>query len=153
MQLNTILGALFAAAVSGAAVEPRDAVVYDVHGFVADCTPHSVTCGYGFRVVPSSDAPGSNGTICGNIVNGPDYLPPLPLTACFTNPKIAYSIAIPEDGGLALTITSALDAHTNVTGTHIVPADQLILTQGSISVSQHYEGPTNFTIPTSEVAV
>ncbi|KAI0428655.1 hypothetical protein F5Y09DRAFT_312434 [Xylaria sp. FL1042] len=153
MQITTILGALFAATASGAVVESRDAVVYNVFGFTADCTPHSLNCGYGFRVVPSSDAPGSNGTICGNIVGGPDFLPPLPLTACFTNPNIAYSIAIPDDGGLVLTITSALDAHTNITGTHYVPADQLILQNGTISVSQQYAGPTNFTIATSEVAV
>ncbi|KAI1425512.1 hypothetical protein F5Y12DRAFT_369425 [Xylaria sp. FL1777] len=153
MQLSPILGALFAAAASGAAVESRDAVLYNVFGFTADCIPHSVNCGYGFRVVPSTDAPGSNGTICGNLVGGPDFLPPLPLTACFTNPQIAYSIAIPDEGGLSLTITSALDLHTNITGTHDVPADQLILQNGTISVSQQYIGPTNFTIVASEVAV
>ncbi|KAI0966514.1 hypothetical protein F4678DRAFT_448720 [Xylaria arbuscula] len=153
MQVSAILGALFAATASGAAVQSRDAVLYNVSGFTADCTPHSLQCGYGFRVIPSTDAPGSNGTICGNLVGGPDYLPPLPLTACFTNPDYAYSIDIPNAGGLVLTITSALDAQTNITGTHNVPADQLILQNGTISVSQQYAGPTNFIIVTSEVAV
>ncbi|KAI3329245.1 hypothetical protein HD806DRAFT_482302 [Xylariaceae sp. AK1471] len=151
MQTKALLGALFAVAASGAAVKPREAVLYNVSGFSALCMPHSVQCGYGFRVVPSTDAPGSNGTICGNLVNGPDYLPPLPLTACF-DPKFAYSVAI-ADGGLTLSVTSALDVHTNITGTHTATADQFIIQNGGTTMSQTYVGPANFTIETVEVAI
>ncbi|KAF2965284.1 hypothetical protein GQX73_g8297 [Xylaria multiplex] len=115
MQIEAIISTLFAVTASGAAVKSR-AVNYDISGFSAFCIPHSVQCGYGFRLVPSTDAPGSNGTICGNLINGPDSLPPLPLTACFENPAYAYAIAI-ADGGLTLTVTSAIDANTNATGT------------------------------------
>ncbi|KAI8955014.1 hypothetical protein F4801DRAFT_416881 [Xylaria longipes] len=150
MQINAILGALFVVAASGSAVKCR-AVTYDVHGFSADCMPHSTQCGYGFRLIPSTAAPGSNGTICGNMVNGPDNLPPLPTTGCF-DPTYAYSIAI-ADGGLTLTVTSALDEHTNITGSHNAPADQFIIYNGGTTMSQIYVGPTNFTIDTTKVAV
>ncbi|KAI0404147.1 hypothetical protein F4802DRAFT_568062 [Xylaria palmicola] len=151
MQINTLLGAVFTVAASGAVVKSRDAFTYAVSGFSAACTPHSVTCGYGFRLVPSTDAPGSNGTICGNRVIGPDYLPSLDSTACF-DPDYAYSVAIAE-GALTLTVTSALDAHTNVTGTHHATADQFIIEDGGSTKSQRYIGPTNFTIEGVEVAV
>ncbi|KAI0533381.1 hypothetical protein GGR58DRAFT_118100 [Xylaria digitata] len=151
MQIKAIIGTLFAVTASGAAVKSR-ALSYDISGFSAFCIPHSVQCGYGFRLVPSTDAPGSNGTICGNLVLGPDSLPSLPLTACFENPAYAYAIAI-ADGGLTLTVTSAIDATTNATGTHTAPADQFIFTPNGISNSQSYVGPTNFTITTTEVAV
>ncbi|KAI8626703.1 hypothetical protein F5Y19DRAFT_214254 [Xylariaceae sp. FL1651] len=151
MQINTILAAFFTVAASGAAVKPREAVLYNVHGFSASCIPHSVQCGYGFRLIPSTDAPGSNGTICGNLVQGPDNLPPLDLTACF-DPTYAYSVAI-ADGGLILTVTSALDAHTNITGSHTATADQFVIENGGTTFSQAYVGPTNFTIQTTEVAV
>ncbi|KAI0904212.1 hypothetical protein F4824DRAFT_462801 [Ustulina deusta] len=152
MQINAILGALFAVAASGAAVKSRDVVLYNVSGFTAFCIPHSVQCGYGFRVVPSTDAPGSNGTICGNLVLGPDNLPPLDLTACFTNPNFAYSIAI-ANGGFSLAITSALDEHTNITGTYDVTAEEIVVDNGGTTFSQRYIGPTNFTLATEEVAV
>ena len=45
MKANTILSALFAATASGAAVKSRDTVLYNVAGFSAACTPHSVQCG------------------------------------------------------------------------------------------------------------
>ncbi|GAW16724.1 hypothetical protein ANO14919_061610 [Xylariales sp. No.14919] len=152
MQLNALVGALFAVAASGTSVKSRDAVLYNISGFTASCTPHSVQCGYGFRLVPSTDAPGSNGTICGNLVNGPDSLPPLPLTGCFENYAYAYSIAL-ADGGIILTVTSALDENTNITGSHTATADQFIFTPNGISNSESYVGPTNFTIETTEVAV
>ncbi|KAI0521195.1 hypothetical protein F5B22DRAFT_565722 [Xylaria bambusicola] len=152
MRVNAVLSTLFAVAASGAAVKPRDAASYDVFGFSADCTPHSVTCGYGFRVVPSFETPSDNGYICGNIVLGPDNLPPLPLTACFTNPDFAYSIDI-ANGGLTLTITSALNANTNLTGTHTATSDQFIFENGGTTISQRYIGPKNFTIVAEEVAV
>ncbi|KAI1146294.1 hypothetical protein F4825DRAFT_200497 [Nemania diffusa] len=151
MQINAMLSALFAAAASGAAVKSRDAVLYDISGFTAFCVPHSVQCGYGFRVIPSTAAPGSNGTICGNLINGPDILPPLPLTACF-DAAFAYSIAI-ADGGLTVTVTSALDPSTNITGSHTATADQFYIYNGGTTMSQTYDGPTNFTIATTEVAV
>ncbi|TGJ85150.1 hypothetical protein E0Z10_g3610 [Xylaria hypoxylon] len=152
MQINAIVGALFAVAASGAAVKCRGAVHYDISGFSASCTPHSVQCGYGFRLIPSTDAPGSNGTICGTLVNGPDSLPPLGLTNCFEKPEYAFSVAI-ADGGLTLTVTSALDAHTNITGSHTAPADQFIFQNNGISNSQSYIGPMNFTIDAVEVAI
>ncbi|KAJ8123503.1 hypothetical protein ONZ43_g567 [Nemania bipapillata] len=151
MQLNVMLGALFAAAASGAAVQPREDVVYNIFGFSAACVPHSVQCGYGFRVIPSTAPAGNNGTICGNLINGPDNLPPLPLTGCF-DPPFAYSIAI-ADGGLTLTVTSPLDAHTNITGTHTATADQFTIYNGGTTMSQTYVGPANFTMSTVEVAV
>ncbi|KAJ8132451.1 hypothetical protein O1611_g1170 [Lasiodiplodia mahajangana] len=150
MQINTLLGAVFAVAASGAAVKPRD-VLYNISGFSAFCIPHSVQCGYGFRVIPSTAAPGSNGTICGNLVIGPDNLPPLDLTGCF-DPPFAYSIAI-ADGGLTLTVTSPLDAQTNITGTHTATADQFIIQNGGTTMSQTYVGPQNFTMETVEVAI
>ncbi|KAI1130392.1 hypothetical protein F5Y10DRAFT_236016 [Nemania abortiva] len=153
MQINTILGALFAVTASGAAVKPRD-VVYNIFGFSAFCVPHSTQCGYGFRVIPSTAAPGSNGTICGDLIGGPDNLPPLPLTGCFdpADTTFAYSIAI-ADGGLTLTVTSPLDEHTNITGTHNAPADQFEIYNGGTTMSQTYIGPKNFTMDTVEVAV
>ncbi|TRX89710.1 hypothetical protein FHL15_009460 [Xylaria flabelliformis] len=150
MQINAVVGALFAVTASGSAVSSR-AVTYAISGFSAFCMPHSVQCGYGFRVIPSTAAPGSNGTICGNLINGPDNLPPLPLTACF-DPSFAYSVAI-ADGGLTLTVTSALDAHTNITGSHDATADQFIIQNGGTTMSQIYVGPSNFTIDTTEVTV
>ncbi|KAI0468533.1 hypothetical protein F4859DRAFT_206839 [Xylaria cf. heliscus] len=150
MQINTILGALFAVAASGAVVDKRD-VTYAISGFSAFCMPHSVQCGYGFRVVPSTAAPGSNGTICGNLVIGPDNLPPLDTTACF-DPAFAYSVAV-ANGGLTLTVTSALNENTNLTGSHNAPADQFIIQNGGTTMSQIYVGPSNFTIDTAEVPV
>ncbi|KAI0112022.1 hypothetical protein GGR51DRAFT_568911 [Nemania sp. FL0031] len=156
MQTKAILGALFVAAASGAAVKSRDAAFYNVFGFSATCTTASELCGYGFRVVPSTDTPGSNGTICGNLVVGPYNFPPLDLTACFTNPKIAYSIGI-ANGGLSLTITSALNEHTNITGTYEASADDIILEKLVIdnvtTFSQTYIGTNQFTIVAEEVAV
>ncbi|KAI1367970.1 hypothetical protein F5Y08DRAFT_336244 [Xylaria arbuscula] len=151
MKATTILGASFAVAASGATVKPRDTVLYNIAGFSAACTPHSVQCGYGFRLTPSTDATGA-GFICGNLVQGPDNLPPLPLTACFENTDYAYSIAI-ADGGLTLTVTSALDASTNITGSHTATADQFTIYNGGTTMSQQYIGPTNFTIVPEEVAV
>ncbi|KAI1108317.1 hypothetical protein F5Y14DRAFT_93269 [Nemania sp. NC0429] len=151
MQINAMLGALFAVAASGAAIEAREAVVYNVSGFSANCIPHSVQCGYGFRVIPSTDAPGSEGAICGNLVNGPDYLPPLPLTSCF-DPRLSYAVDI-ADGGLTLTITSAIDANTNATGTHTAPAAEFTIYNGGTTQSQIYVGPADFTIDAAEVAL
>ncbi|KAI0490245.1 hypothetical protein F4859DRAFT_457382 [Xylaria cf. heliscus] len=151
MQINAILGTLFAATASGAAVKYRSNVVYNIFGFSASCYPQSDQCGYGFRVVPSYAPPGDNGTICGNLVTGPDNLPPLDLTACFS-PSLAYSIEI-ADGGLILTVTSAIDEHTNATGTHTAPADLFYIRDAGGSLSQVYLGPPAFTIDTIEVAV
>jgi hypothetical protein len=92
--------------------------------------PLICTYRYGFAVIPSTAAPGSNKTICGNLINGPDFLPPLNLTACF-DPKFAYSVAI-ADGGLSLTVTSALDPHTNITGTRKSDFSSLVLIQSSL---------------------
>ncbi|KAI1187099.1 hypothetical protein F5B17DRAFT_336910 [Nemania serpens] len=144
MQINTMLGALFAATASGAAIESKKAITYDVQGFSAGCIPHSVECSYGFQVVPSTAAPGSSGTTCGSLVSGPDFLPPVALTAC-ADPKIAYAVAI-ANGGLTLTITSAVDKHTNATGTYTAPASEFTIYNGGSTQSQIYVGPTDFTI-------
>ncbi|KAI0203455.1 hypothetical protein F4808DRAFT_20269 [Astrocystis sublimbata] len=151
MQINAIVSALFAVAASGAAVKSR-AVTYEISGFSADCAAHSTQCGYGFRLVPSTDAPDSTGLICGNLVTGPDSLPPLPTTGCFENMDYAYSIAI-ADGGLTLTVTSALDASTNITGSHTAAADQFTYENYGIATRQIYVGPKNFTIEAKEVAI
>ncbi|GAP89952.1 putative 22kda glyco protein [Rosellinia necatrix] len=151
MQVAAILGAVFAVAASGAAVQPRDAILYNISGFSAFCMPHSVQCGYGFAVISSAAPAGANKTICGNLIIGPDNLPPLPLTSCF-EPEYSYAVAI-ANGGLTLSVTSALDANTNITGTHTATADQFIIQNGGTTMSQIYVGPQNFTIETVEVAV
>ncbi|KAI0549098.1 hypothetical protein F4679DRAFT_548205 [Xylaria curta] len=151
MQINTILGALFAATASGAALEYRSSLVYNITGFSASCYPASDQCGYGFRVRLSTAGPDSEGTICGNLVTGPDILPPLDLTSCF-EPSLAYSVA-QADGGLIVTVTSAIDAHTNATGTHTVSADQIYFRVIDGQSMQVYDGSPTFTMDTIEVAV
>ncbi|KAI0866490.1 hypothetical protein F4860DRAFT_508884 [Xylaria cubensis] len=145
MQINTILGALFAAK------NYRSNLVYNISGFSASCYPASDQCGYGFRVRLSTAGPDSEGTICGNLVTGPDILPPLDLTACF-EPSLAYSVAT-TDGGLIVTVTSAIDAYTNATGTHTIPADQIYFRVIDGQSMQVYDGPATFTMGTTEVAV
>ncbi|KAI0203921.1 hypothetical protein F4808DRAFT_416273 [Astrocystis sublimbata] len=123
MQINVILGALFATMASGAAIKSRSDFVYYISGLTGFCAPDvDHVCGYGFRVQPSTAAPDSQGPICGNIwpstlVDGKDMFPTTPLVACYEDPNYSYSVTA-ADGGFTLSVTSALDANTNITGSH-----------------------------------
>ncbi|KAI0006853.1 hypothetical protein F4779DRAFT_594822 [Xylariaceae sp. FL0662B] len=156
MQFNLILATVAAAAtaVSGAAVQPRQATFYTVSNFTASCIPHSVMCSYDFDVVAESSMFPTN---CSAFVQGPDLLPAIPPTEC-DNPAYTWS-ATPEgegeqDGsgsgsgsGITLRVSTPFNARINITGIYTIPADQLVVEQNGASSSQRYTGPSEFTLP------
>ncbi|KAI0466911.1 hypothetical protein F4859DRAFT_518532 [Xylaria cf. heliscus] len=157
MQINVILGALFGVTASGAAVKSRSDFVYNISGLTGFCAPDvGHVCGYGFRVKPSTAAPDSQGPICGNIwpstlVDGKDMFPTTPLVAC-EDASYSYSVTA-ADGGFTLSVTSALDSNTNITGSHVVTADQLTFERNNVGYTPSYIGPVNVTMQTVEVLV
>ncbi|KAI2609215.1 hypothetical protein GGR54DRAFT_643705 [Hypoxylon sp. NC1633] len=151
MQPNTLLTTLFAAAaVSGAAVQRRQANAFTVSNFTASCIPHSFYCAYDFDVItdPASVSPTGNSTpvSCGLFLPGPDYLPAVGLTGC-DPAAYSWSVAVAPGGGLQLSITTPQDSHGNYTGVYDVPADQLVAEQHGAVTTQRYIGPGDFSVP------
>ncbi|KAI1500353.1 hypothetical protein F5X99DRAFT_386840 [Biscogniauxia marginata] len=144
MKFNAIIGSIFTAvAVSGAALRPIQASFYNVTDFHASCIPHSLFCSYEFDVVAESSTSPTN---CSLMLLGPDSLPPVGQTGC-EDPAYSWSVAV-SNGTIALSVTTPLNGRMNLTGTHIVPTNQLIRVQNGASVSQRYNGPTSFTMNT-----
>ncbi|KAI1204421.1 uncharacterized protein F4807DRAFT_332446 [Annulohypoxylon truncatum] len=153
MKSNTIASALFAAAtVSGAVMKPRQANSFSVTNFTASCIPHSLLCTYEFAVItdPTSASPSGNPSPaqCSLMLQGPDYLPPVPLTGCAEVGAYSWAVdVLPDQGGLTLSVTTPQDSHTNFTGSYDVPADQLVAEQHGAVITQRYTGPSAFAVP------
>lgn len=121
--------------------------------------PHSLLCNYNFTVMASSAS--QTPTVCALTLQGPDYLPEVPLQGCSGSPVYSWAVsAAPADdgdgvaGGLDLTITTALSAGvTNLTGTYLIPEGNLTVTDNGASSSQSYVGPEAFSVPTEVVPV
>lgn len=109
-------------------------------------------CNYNFTVEAS--AASNSPTECTLTLMGPDYLPEVPLQGCSGGPGYSWSVTKPADGGLSLTITTVVSAGvTNQTGTYLIPASNLTLTQNGATTSQSYIGPKQFWVSSEVVSV
>lgn len=93
----------------------------------------------------------SEPTHCSIIQQGPDLLPAIDPTGC-EDAAYSWSVA-PRNGSLGVTVTSPLDAKTNLTGLHLISKDQLAMETHEAVISQYYKGPQNFTVGAQSVAV
>ncbi|KAI0128379.1 hypothetical protein BJ170DRAFT_325495 [Xylariales sp. AK1849] len=139
MKLNSAL-TLFAATASAASIrKSRQTTSYEVTKFYANCIPHSTFCDYQFVL--------NAVTNCTAFLQGPDYLPAVPLQGC-EDPAYSFAVALTEGSGLDLTITSvsASDPAANLTGTYAITADELVVTDNGAVQDQNYVGSQNFTV-------
>ncbi|KAK7748172.1 hypothetical protein SLS53_001427 [Cytospora paraplurivora] len=136
-----------ATAVSGAALEKKQADFYSVSEFSASCIPHSVLCSYSFQALASSGQ--STPVTCETRVQGPDNLPSVPLTAC-SSPYTSFAINR-SASGLDLNITSPLGTSSNVTGTYHIASSDIVSTQSGAVTTERYTGATSFDAPTTVV--
>ncbi len=90
-------------------------------------------------------------THCSIIQQGPDLLPAVEPTGC-EDAAVSWSVAL-RNGSLAVSVTSPLDAKTNLTGVYTISKDQLAIENNDSAISQYYTGPQNFTIGAESVAV
>ncbi|KAI0437133.1 hypothetical protein F4803DRAFT_539953 [Xylaria telfairii] len=155
MQTNALFSILFAATASAAAINDTSKFVYNISGLTGFCAPDvGHVCGYGFRVT-SSTRPAEPGPICGNIwptdtVDGTDVFPTTPLTACYEDPNFSYAVTVADegftDGGFTLSVTSALDEKTNLTGSLYFPATYFTFEPNFLGYTPTYIGPQNITM-------
>ncbi|KAJ2997707.1 hypothetical protein NUW58_g567 [Xylaria curta] len=155
MQINALFGVLFAATASAAAINGTSDFVYYISGLTGFCAPDAGhVCGYGFRVTPSTLTT-KPGPICGNIwpsdmVDGTEVFPTTPLVACFEDPSFSYAVTVADegfvDGGLTLSVTSALDEKTNLTGSFYLPATYFTFERNDLGYTPIYLGPQNITM-------
>lgn len=96
----------------------------------------------------------SEPTHCSVITQGPDLLPAIDTTGC-EDAAYSWSVALVPGNrsSLGVTVTSALDAQTNLTGVHLIGKDQLAMETHETAISQYYRGPKNFTIGAESIAV
>lgn len=137
-----------ATAVSGAALEKKQADTYYVTDFSASCIPHSVYCSYSFKSLASSAQRVPD--TCETRLQGPDSLPSVPLTACST-PYTSFAVTR-SASGLDLNITTPLGTNSNVTGTYHIPSSDIVATQSGAVTTERYTGPTSFDAPTTVVS-
>jgi hypothetical protein len=71
-------------------------------------------------------------------------LPAVELTGC-ADPSVSFSFAIGTDD-FTLTVTTPSCSSENVTGTYIIPGDEVVVQNNGAVSDQTYTGPLNFTI-------
>ncbi|ORY60502.1 uncharacterized protein BCR38DRAFT_411654 [Pseudomassariella vexata] len=148
MKSSSIIATLFATASLGAVLRNREGCGFDVVQFYASCVPHSLYCSYSFNVTSESiTAP----VECSSFVQGPDYLPTIPLTGC-SDPTVSYSFDVGEDA-FTLAVTTASSKGQNLTGTHTITADEVVVDDNGSVRDQRYIGPQNFTISAALVEI
>ncbi|KAH9895392.1 hypothetical protein F4778DRAFT_270087 [Xylariomycetidae sp. FL2044] len=135
---------VFAIGTRAAAYDP-----FQVDGFSAACTPHSIDCWIEFTVVTNPNFPVVS---CQWNGAGPDMIPPIPLTGCnystvsfsFEGPPVAHVLTV-----VASETTSQAPGE-NLTATyHFTPADFTLTDHGSV-VDESYSGVSAF--PINDVA-
>ncbi|KAI1142110.1 hypersensitive response-inducing protein [Hypoxylon sp. FL0543] len=133
--------ALFAAA-SAAAISKRDSPVFSVTEFSAGCIPHSTQCLYGFSVIQ----PGTMETTpvnCSALVPGNGgLLPDVKEGACKLSSR-TFSVVRGADG-LTLTVSQPVTPSSNQTGSHLIPKDQLVVSDEPNAFVERYTGPRSF---------
>ncbi|KAI1735426.1 hypothetical protein F4680DRAFT_435202 [Xylaria scruposa] len=154
MQINALFGVLFAATASAAAINGTSKFVYYISGLTGFCAPDmGHLCGYGFRVTPST-LTANPGPICGNlwpsdVVDGVEVFPTTPLVTC-VDTNFSYAVTVADggfaDGGFTLSVTSALDEKTNLTGSLYFPATYFTFEPNRLGYTPTYLGPQNITM-------
>ncbi|CAJ2503075.1 Uu.00g104690.m01.CDS01 [Anthostomella pinea] len=149
MKINAVLGSLVAAATASAAAvqrfQTKQASYFNVTDFSASCIPHSVECSYNFTVV--ADSSKSPPTQCGQLVQGPYFLPAVPLSGCENN-VYAWAVATAANGSLGVSVTTSFNSRVNLTGTHYLSKEQLVKERNGAVVTQRYIGPKEFVMRT-----
>ncbi|KAH8901611.1 hypersensitive response-inducing protein [Thozetella sp. PMI_491] len=134
--------ALFIAAGVGAAVLPREAV-FQVTEFSAGCIAHSTQCLYYFKLLQ----PGTMQTepqTCKQLVtaNNDGTLPDVKEGTCEATSR-TFDV-VRSASGLTFTVSQPVTPSSNQTGTHLIPSDQLKMSNEPNAVVQSYVGPTAF---------
>ncbi|KAI0157873.1 hypersensitive response-inducing protein [Hypoxylon sp. FL1284] len=133
---------LFAATASAAAVA-KDSVLFSVTDFSAECIPHSTQCSYSFSVLQPNSMETTpvqcKAMLAGNLDG---TLPDVREGAC-TESSRTFDI-IRSVGGLTFTVSQPVSPKSNTTGTHLIPDDELVMSNEPNAVVQSYTGPSSF---------
>ncbi|KAI0152175.1 hypersensitive response-inducing protein [Hypoxylon sp. NC0597] len=132
--------ALFAAA-SAAVISQRD-TVFSVSEFSAGCIPHSTQCLYSFNVIQPGTME-TTGVNCSALVpsNG-GLLPDVKEGTCKESSR-TFSV-VRSDAGLTLTVSQPVTPSSNQTGSHLLPKDQLAISDKPNAYVESYNGPRSF---------
>ncbi|KAI1632925.1 hypersensitive response-inducing protein [Biscogniauxia mediterranea] len=136
--------AAFAATAAAAAIGKRDDV-FAVSDFSAGCIPHSTQCLYSFGVLQKGTME-TTPVSCKAMVpaNTDGTLPEVKDAAC-TDSSRTFSVTRSADG-LTLTVTQPITPSSNQSGSHLIPADQLAMSNAPNANVQSYTGPTSFNL-------
>ncbi|KAK8123244.1 hypothetical protein PG984_011914 [Apiospora sp. TS-2023a] len=145
--MKTATALALVSAVSGAVIEPRQtgpATEFDVTDFSASCQPHSVLCFFSFDVAAAGT---TATTTCSATVQGPDSLPAVGLRAC-DDPRFSWAFERATDGaGYGLTVDwESTPGSANQTGTHLIPAADVVSENHGSVTTERYVGPADFVI-------
>ncbi|KAI1383088.1 hypersensitive response-inducing protein [Hypoxylon trugodes] len=136
--------ALFAVATSAAAINKRYDV-FAVSRFSAGCIPHSTQCLYSFSVIQ----PGTIETTpvnCTALVPGnlDGTLPDVQEGTCSLSSR-TFSVTR-GDLGLTFEVSQPVTPSSNQTGTHLIPKDELAISDKPNAVVESYTGPSSFNL-------
>ncbi|KAI1767482.1 hypersensitive response-inducing protein [Hypoxylon sp. FL1150] len=135
---------LFAATAS-AAVLDRQSTVFSVSSFSAGCIPHSTQCLYAFTVIQPGTME-TTGVNCTALVpaNTDGTLPDVKEGTCQLSSR-TFSVVRGHDG-LKFTVSQPVTPSSNQTGSHLIPGDELVISNQPNAVVERYTGPTSFNL-------
>ncbi|KAF6843017.1 putative hypersensitive response-inducing protein [Colletotrichum musicola] len=140
MQFFTVLAT---AAVASAAVIGKRDVTFQVTDFSAGCIPHSTQCSYSFTVIQPGTME-TTGVKCSGLfpANNDGTLPDVKEGACTESSRTFDVVRSPE--GLTFSVSQPVTPSSNQTGTHLIPAAQLAVSNEPNAVVEKYTGPVAF---------
>ncbi|OTA58361.1 hypothetical protein K449DRAFT_354592 [Hypoxylon sp. EC38] len=124
-----------------AAVAAAD-TVFSVSEFSAGCIPHSTQCLYSFKVIQPGTME-TTGVECTAMVpsNG-GLLPDVKEGTCKESSR-TFTV-VRGDAGLTLTVTQPVTPSSNQSGSHLLPKDQLVISDKPNAYVESYNGPAAF---------
>ncbi|OTB08226.1 hypothetical protein M426DRAFT_317338 [Hypoxylon sp. CI-4A] len=134
--------ALLAATASAASLGKRE-TVFSVSDFSAGCIRHSTQCLYSLTVIQPGTME-TTGVQCKAMVsaNTDGTLPDVKEGTCDQSSR-TFDVTRGADG-LTLTVSQPVTPSSNQTGSHLIPNDELAISNEPNAVVQSYTGPTSF---------
>lgn len=142
--MKFITALTFAASVSAAAVETRQATSKLLNNFAAACIPHSTFCEMSFSIESDPSLPESHCAARRQSTNG--KLPAFDDGKCEDNAAYTWGIVDTQDGGFRFAISYPLNSRSNITFCSPLPASNFKIVDGGSVQTQEYIGATSFDV-------